>query len=64
MGFPTLDNHNILELVFGRPSKRNHRQQWTLKFGRTISIDITCVTKVIEMHMWQGRSEHNNLETE
>jgi hypothetical protein len=34
------------------------------KFGRTIRTEITCVTKMKEMHMWQWRSEHNYLEKE
>jgi hypothetical protein len=34
------------------------------KFGRTIRIKITCVTKVEEIYMWMWRSEHNYLEKE
>jgi hypothetical protein len=46
------------------PLKRNQRQQWFQKFGRTIRTKTTCVSRVEEMYMWHWRSEHNYLEKE
>jgi hypothetical protein len=46
--------HNILELVLEWPSRKESKTIVdSNKFGRTIIIEITCVTKVKETHMWQ-----------
>jgi hypothetical protein len=46
--------HNILELVLGRPSKKESKTIAFQKFGRTIrtkTTKTTCVTKVEETYM-------------